>query len=43
MSDLTPRQTQILRLIQRVISETGMPPTPPEIAHELAYRTPNPP
>ena len=25
MSDLTPRQTQILRLIQRFIAETGMP------------------
>ena len=27
MSDLTPRQTEILRLIQRAIAETGMPPT----------------
>ena len=27
MSDLTPRQTQILRLVQRVIAENGMPPT----------------
>src|SRR6266850_2008620 len=35
MSDLTPRQTQILRLIQRFISDTGMPPTRAEIAHEL--------
>jgi SOS-response transcriptional repressor LexA len=26
MSDLTPRQTEILRLIQRAINETGMPP-----------------
>src|SRR6266478_2622066 len=34
MSDLTPRQTQILRLIQRFISDTGMPPTRAEIAHE---------
>ena len=25
MSDLTPRQTQILRLIQRFIGENGMP------------------
>src|SRR4051812_49901825 len=32
MSDLTPRQTQILRLVQRFISETGMPPTRAEIA-----------
>jgi hypothetical protein len=26
MSDLTPRQTQILRLVQRSIAENGMPP-----------------
>ena len=38
MSDLTPRQTQILRLIQRFISDTGMPPTRAEIAHELGFR-----
>ena len=38
MSDLTPRQTQILRLIQRFISDTGMPPTRAEIARELCYR-----
>ena len=41
MSDLTPRQTQILRLIQRVIVETGMPPTRAEIAHELGFRSAN--
>ena len=28
MSDLTPRQTQILRLIQRFIGETGHAPDP---------------
>ena len=41
MSDLTPRQTQILRLIQRFINETGMPPTRAEIAHELGFRSAN--
>jgi repressor LexA len=41
MSDLTPRQTQILRLIQDAISSTGMPPTRKEIARELGFRSPN--
>jgi repressor LexA len=41
MSDLTPRQTVVLRLIQRVIAETGMPPTRAEIAEELGFRSPN--
>jgi len=41
MSDLTPRQTQILRLIQRFIAETGMPPTRAEIAGELGFRSAN--
>jgi repressor LexA len=41
MSDLTPRQTQILRLIQRAIVETGMPPTRVEIARELGFRSAN--
>jgi repressor LexA len=41
MSDLTPRQTQILRLIQHFITETGMPPTRAEIARELGFRSPN--
>lgn len=41
MSDLTPRQTEILRLIQRHISETGMPPTRAEIARELGFRSAN--
>src|SRR5262245_8853981 len=41
MSDLTPRQTQILRLVQRVIIETGMPPTRAEIARELGFRSAN--
>ena len=41
MSDLTPRQTEILRLIQNCISETGMPPTRAEIARELGFRSAN--
>jgi repressor LexA len=41
MSDLTPRQTQILRLVQRVIAENGMPPTRAEIARELGFRSAN--
>jgi repressor LexA len=41
MSDLTPRQAQILHLIRRAIVETGMPPTRAEIAHQLGFRSPN--
>ena len=41
MSDLTPRQMQVLRLIQRFIAHSGMPPTRAEIARELGFRSPN--
>lgn len=41
MSDLTPRQTQVLRLIQQALVETGMPPTRAEIARELGFRSAN--
>src|SRR5271154_6074110 len=41
MSDLTPRQTEILRLIQNCIEESGMPPTRAEIARELGFRSAN--
>jgi len=41
MSDLTPRQSQILHLIRRAIVETGMPPTRAEIATQLGFRSPN--
>jgi repressor LexA len=41
MSDLTPRQTQVLRLIQSCISESGMPPTRAEIARELGFKSAN--
>ncbi|MEO0972622.1 MAG: transcriptional repressor LexA [Pseudomonadota bacterium] len=38
MDELTPRQAEILALIERVIEETGIPPTRAEIAHELGFR-----
>jgi repressor LexA len=41
MTDLTPRQTQILRLIQDAIAESGMPPTRAEIARTLGFKSPN--
>src|SRR5580658_5611699 len=41
MSDLTPRQTRVLRFIQRSVAETGMPPTRAEIAAELGFRSAN--
>src|ERR1700742_4136701 len=40
-TDLTPRQTQILRLIQRRIADTGMPPTRAEISKELGFKSAN--
>lgn len=41
MTDLTPRQQQILRLIQDSISENGMPPTRAEIATALKFKSAN--
>jgi repressor LexA len=41
MSDLTPRQLQVLRFIQRSVADTGMPPTRAEIAAELGFRSAN--
>jgi repressor LexA len=41
MRELTPRQKQILSLIQKVIRETGMPPTRAEIAGALGFRSVN--
>lgn len=41
MQDLTPRQQQILSLIQGAIRETGMPPTRAEIAREIGFRSVN--
>jgi repressor LexA len=41
MSDLTPRQSQVLHLIRQALHETGMPPTRAEIASQLGFRSPN--
>jgi repressor LexA len=41
MTDLTPRQSQVLELIRRALVETGMPPTRAEIAAQLGFRSPN--
>lgn len=41
MRQLTPRQREILELIQSFIDEFGMPPTRAEIAKELGFRSAN--
>jgi repressor LexA len=42
MSDeLTPRQREILKLIQDRLDESGMPPTRAEIAQALGFKSPN--
>jgi repressor LexA len=41
MRDLTPRQKQILTLVQKVMQDTGMPPTRAEIAKTLKFRSVN--
>jgi len=41
MRQLTPRQSQILEVIQDFIAETGMPPTRAEIARELGFKSAN--
>jgi len=41
MSNLTPRQSQVLQVIQQALLQTGMPPTRAEIAAELGFRSPN--
>ena len=41
MRPLTPRQTQILHMIQDFMAETGMPPTRAEIARELGFKSAN--
>lgn len=40
-SKLTPRQQQILDLIQTAIAQTGAPPTRAEIAAELGFKSAN--
>lgn len=41
MSDLTPRQAEILNLIRASIAERGSPPTRAEIAAAFGFRSPN--
>jgi len=41
MRELTPRQKQILEMIQEFISDTGMPPTRAEIARHLGFKSAN--
>jgi repressor LexA len=41
MAQLTPRQKQILTMIQDFIADSGMPPTRAEIAAELGFRSAN--
>ena len=41
MRELTPRQRQILEMIQDFIAESGMPPTRAEIASELGFKSAN--
>jgi repressor LexA len=41
MRQLTPRQSQILEMIQEFIAETGMPPTRADIARELGFKSAN--
>ncbi|MGI9309413.1 MAG: transcriptional repressor LexA [Gammaproteobacteria bacterium] len=41
MAQLTPRQNQILHMIQEFIADSGMPPTRAEIARELGFKSAN--
>ena len=41
MHELTPRQKEILEMIQEFIGETGMPPTRAEIARQLGFKSAN--
>lgn len=41
MSELTPRQSQILAFIRDCVAASGMPPTRAEIAAELGFKSPN--
>jgi len=41
MKGLTPRQSQILHMIQEFIVDSGMPPTRAEIAKELGFKSAN--
>ena len=41
MAQLTPRQSQVLRIIQEFIADYGMPPTRADIARQLGVRSIN--
>ncbi len=41
MDQLTPRQKQILEMIQEFIADNGLPPTRAEIARELGFKSAN--
>lgn len=41
MQGLTPRQSEILHMIQEFIVDSGMPPTRAEIAKELGFKSAN--
>ena len=41
MLKLTPRQAEILAFIKRCLDDNGYPPTRPEIAQELVFKSPN--
>ena len=41
MAQLTPRQSQVLQIIQQFIDDYGMPPTRADIAKELGFRSVN--
>src|SRR5678809_503000 len=41
MDELTPRQEEILKLINAQIARTGMPPTRAEICRAMGFRSPN--
>jgi repressor LexA len=41
MPELTPRQREILKLIQEAVADSGMPPTRAEIAEAFGFKSPN--
>src|SRR5215213_7362714 len=41
MDDLTPRQAEILRLIERYTAKAGFPPTRSDICEAMGFRSPN--